>query len=95
MSARFLLPAVLLLCAALAGCASSAERQEEQERLNKRAETHVLLGSGYMQRGQLDVAKQELDRAYRLAPDDYRGGDAIQLLVVHREAAAPPAPMPG
>ena len=25
--------------------------------------------------------------AYRLAPDDYRGGDAIQLVVVHREAA--------
>ncbi len=26
--------------------------------------------------------------AYRLAPDDYRGGDAIQLLVVHRAPAA-------
>ena len=25
--------------------------------------------------------------AYRLAPDDYRGGDAIQLVVVHREPA--------
>ncbi len=25
--------------------------------------------------------------AYRLAPDDYRGGDAIQLLVLHRESA--------
>ncbi|MCR6496092.1 single-stranded-DNA-specific exonuclease RecJ [Thermomonas sp. S9] len=31
--------------------------------------------------------------AYRLVPDDWRGGDAIQLVVVHREAAAawPPA----
>ena len=28
--------------------------------------------------------------AYRLAPDDYRGGDAIQLLVVHREPAGSP-----
>ena len=27
--------------------------------------------------------------AYRLVPDDYRGGDAIQLIVEHREAAAP------
>ena len=26
--------------------------------------------------------------AYRLVPDDYRGGDAIQLMVVHREAAS-------
>ena len=25
--------------------------------------------------------------AYRLEPDDYRGGDAVQLVVVHREAA--------
>lgn len=25
--------------------------------------------------------------AYRLEPDDYRGGDAIQLVVVHREPA--------
>jgi len=25
--------------------------------------------------------------AYRLVPDDYRGGDAVQLVVVHREAA--------
>src|SRR3546814_8697299 len=24
--------------------------------------------------------------AYRLSPDDYRGGDAIQLVVVHRES---------
>ena len=27
--------------------------------------------------------------AYRLVPDDFRGGDAIQLVVVHREPAAP------
>lgn len=30
--------------------------------------------------------------AYRLAPDDYRGGDAIQLVVVHRQAAVASAP---
>lgn len=28
--------------------------------------------------------------AYRLAPDDYRGGGAIQLLVEHREPASRP-----
>jgi single-stranded-DNA-specific exonuclease len=26
--------------------------------------------------------------AYRLQPDDWRGGDAVQLIVVHREAAS-------
>ena len=30
--------------------------------------------------------------AYRLVPDDYRGGDATQLVVVHREAATPSPP---
>ena len=30
--------------------------------------------------------------AYRLTPDDYRGGDAIQLVVVHREPAGSVSP---
>ena len=30
--------------------------------------------------------------AYRMVPDDYRGGDAIQLLVVHREPASASIP---
>jgi single-stranded-DNA-specific exonuclease len=42
-----------------------------------------------------DAPPSRVRIAYRLAPDDYRGGDAVQLLVVHREAAPPPAPMPG
>jgi type IV pilus assembly protein PilF len=71
---------VLLLCTVLASCASSAERQAEQDKLNKRAETHVLLGSGYMQRGQLDVAKQELDKAYRLAPGNSQVNNMMALL---------------
>jgi type IV pilus assembly protein PilF len=79
-SARFLLPTAVLLCAVLAGCASSAERQAEQEKLNKRADTHVLLGSGYLRRGQLDVAKQELDKAYRLVPDNSQVNNMMALL---------------
>jgi type IV pilus assembly protein PilF len=79
-SARLLLQAVLLLSTVLAGCASSAERQAEQDKLNKRAETHVLLGSGYLRRGQLDVAKHELDKAYRLAPDNSQVNNIMALL---------------
>ena len=30
--------------------------------------------------------------AYRIVPDDWRGGEAIQLQVVHREAAAASSP---
>ena len=35
--------------------------------------------------GEAPVAGSRL--AYRLAPDDWRGGDAIQLIVEHREPA--------
>ncbi len=40
-----------------------------------------------------DAPPSRVRIAYRLVPDDYRGGQAIQLVVVHREAAAasPPA----
>lgn len=80
MSARFFFAAVALLCVTLAGCASSAERQAEQDKTNKRAETHVLLGAGYMQRGQLDVAKMEMDKAYKLAPDNPQVNNMMALL---------------
>jgi single-stranded-DNA-specific exonuclease len=34
-----------------------------------------------------EAAPARVRIAYRLAPDDYRGGDAVQLIVVHREIA--------
>ncbi len=37
--------------------------------------------------GAAEPVAPRLRVAYRLAPDDYRGGDAIQLVVVHREPA--------
>lgn len=40
--------------------------------------------------GWRNVAPAARERlVYRLAPDDYRGGDAVQLVVEHREACAP------
>ncbi|GHB93936.1 single-stranded-DNA-specific exonuclease RecJ [Thermomonas carbonis] len=39
-----------------------------------------------------DAPPSRLRIAYRLAPDDYRGGGAIQLLVVHREPASASLP---
>ncbi|RZA19373.1 MAG: single-stranded-DNA-specific exonuclease RecJ, partial [Lysobacteraceae bacterium] len=39
-----------------------------------------------------DAPPSRVRIAYRLAPDDYRGGEAIQLLVVHREPASPSLP---
>ena len=77
MNARIVLSVAVLL---LAGCASSAERQAEQEKMNTLAETHVLLGSSYLQRGQLDVAKAELDKALKLLPDHSQANNIMAVL---------------
>ena len=63
MNHRFLNAVIILLIVAVAGCASSTEREASQEKKNKRAETHMMLGANYLQRGQLDVAKEELEKA--------------------------------
>ncbi len=64
----------------LLGCASSAERKAEQGRKDKRAETHVLLGANYMQRGQLDVAKEELEKALAESPDNSQANNIMAVL---------------
>jgi len=77
MNIRIVLSLAVLL---LAGCASSAEREADREKLNKLAETHVLLGSSYLQRGQLDVAKVELDKALKLVPKHSQANNIMAVL---------------
>ena len=80
MNTRFLNTVTLLLLVVLAGCASSTERQAGQDKLNKRVETHVTLGASYLQRGQLDIAKQELDKALSEAPDNSQANNIMGVL---------------
>lgn len=77
MNIRIVMSVAVLL---LAGCASSAEREAEHDKLDKLAETHVLLGASYLQRGQLDVAKQELDKALKLVPDHSQANNIMAVL---------------
>ena len=77
MNTRIVFSAAVLL---LAGCASSAEREADQDKLDKLADTHVQLGSSYFQRGQLDVAKQELDKALKLMPDHSQANNIMAVL---------------
>jgi Tfp pilus assembly protein PilF len=65
MNGGFLKLIPLLLIVTIAGCASSAKREARQEKKEKITETHVMLGAGYLQRGQLDVANQELEKALK------------------------------
>lgn len=77
MNTRIVLSVAVLL---LAGCASSTERQQEREKTDKRVETHVLLGSSYLQRGQLDVAKEELDKALSIVSDHSQANNIMAVL---------------
>ena len=70
----------LLLVVTVAGCASSAERQVDREKKEKMVETHVMLGAGYLQRGQLDVAKQELEKALKQSPKNSQANNIMAVL---------------
>lgn len=72
--------APLFLIVTVAGCASSAERQADQEKKEKMVATHVMLGAGYLQRGQLDVAKQELEKALKQSPNDSQANNIMAVL---------------
>lgn len=58
---------------------------ERHLKLRLRQDTLALDAIHFGGAGQPCAARMRI--AYRLQPDDYRGGDAIQLLVVHRQPA--------
>ncbi|MHB8622392.1 MAG: type IV pilus biogenesis/stability protein PilW [Sulfuricaulis sp.] len=80
MNARLLNIAMLLLVVALAGCASTAERQAERDKLNERVGTHVMLGASYLERDQLAIANQELDEALKESPDNSQANNVMGVL---------------
>lgn len=62
------------------GCASSAGRNQDQERLQKLVDTNTQLGAAYLQQGSMDAAKEKLDKALELAPDDPQANNVMALL---------------
>ena len=78
MGIRVLATIVILL--ALAGCASTAERQEELQKRHQRANTHVMLAASYLQRGQLEVANEELKSALSEEPDNSQANNMMAVL---------------
>ncbi len=71
---------LVLMALWLTACASSAERQAERERRQKFADTHVQLGVSYMQRGQLETAKDNFEKALELDPDSAQANNMMALL---------------
>ena len=77
MARGFLAVAVVLLMTA---CASPGQRAAEAEKRYKAVDTQLQLGAHYLVRGQLDVAKQHIDRALELDPDSSQAMDRAGLL---------------
>jgi len=73
---------VWVLLALTAGCATEAERQAEADKLAKRVEIHTQLGASYLSRNQLEIAKEELERALELNPDFSPAHDKMALLQI-------------
>lgn len=69
--------AILLLMSA---CASSGEREAERERVEKLVQTYTQLGGAYLQRGQLDVAREELTKALKLDPANGPANNVMAVL---------------
>ena len=80
MNRRILNAVMVLLLVAVAGCASSSKREADLEKKTKLAETHVMLGARYLQRGQLDVANQELELALSEMPDNSQANNIMAVL---------------
>jgi type IV pilus assembly protein PilF len=78
---RTLRTAVMMLSAlSLAACMSTAERRAEHERNTKLSDTHLQLGVSYLQRGQLEVAKENLEKAVELNPESSPANNMLALL---------------
>lgn len=76
-----LIPLLLSLLVATA-CSTEAERKDEADKLARRVEIHTQLGASYLTRNQLEIAKQELERALELNPDHSPAHDKMALLQI-------------
>lgn len=77
MRAQLALVAVTLL---LAGCASTAEREAEAAKRARLIETNVQLANEYLQRGQLEFAKERLAKALAIDADDSQANNMMAVL---------------
>lgn len=64
----------------LAGCVSTAQREAEEAKQQQLLQTNIQLANGYLQRGQLDFAKEKLDKALAIDPDNSQANNMMALL---------------
>lgn len=72
--------AAIVAGALVAGCASTAERDADETKRRRLVETNVQLAAGYLQRGQLEFAKEKLEKALAMEPTDIHANNTMALL---------------
>ncbi len=70
----------LALAVLLGACASTAEREADDAKRHRLVETNVQLAANYLQRGQLEFAKEKLEKALSIDPDDVSANNTMALL---------------
>ena len=79
---RPIVPFLGLAVAVLSGCTPDSVRKEEADAYARRVEIHTQLGATYLSRNQLDIAKQELERALELDADNSQAHNIMGLLQI-------------
>jgi type IV pilus assembly protein PilF len=72
--------AVLLAATLVTACASSAERKEARVKKENMVATQLQLAATYLQRGQIEVAKENIDRALAIDPDHSQANNMMALV---------------
>jgi len=74
--------AAISAIALLMGCSSDEAKEESASKLANRVKVHTELGASYLMHNQLDIARQELERALELDPDSAMANNVMALLQI-------------
>ena len=72
---------LILACYLLSACGSSPAQERQQTNTKDAAKMNVQLASGYMQRGQLEIAKEKLEKAIEQDPKYAPGFATLAVLM--------------
>lgn len=72
--------ALLLGALLLSACASTAEREAEEAKRARLVQTNIQLANSYLQRDQLEFAKERLEKALAIDSDDSQANNMMAVL---------------
>ena len=72
--------ALTLMLVLIAGCASEATREADEAKQAQLVGTNVQLANVYLQRGQIEFAKEKLDKALAIDPENSQANNMMAVL---------------